>query len=94
MLRGEVMPTLREARRARLLTIRDLAAKAGVSTKTVVDVEAGRVAPKFRTIRRLAAALELRPSEIAEFRATIEAAPTRPVERTIDQAARQGEGDG
>jgi transcriptional regulator with XRE-family HTH domain len=87
------MPTLREARRARLLTIRDLAAKAGVSTKTVVDVEAGRVAPKFRTIRRLAAALAVSPVEIAEFQAVIEVVPTRAIDRTTARARGEGASD-
>ncbi len=68
------MPTLREARARRLLSVRALADLAGVSKTTIQLVEAGQRAPHYGTIRKLAAALEVDPLEIAEFQAAIEAA--------------------
>ncbi len=66
------MPTLREARVARLLSQRDLAAQAGVALKTIVDAELGRVSPRLATMRRIAEALGVEPVEIEEFRVSIE----------------------
>jgi len=63
--------TLKRVRTARLLTVRGLAAAAGVSTHTVHEVETGKRPPRFATIKRLSAALEVDPSEVAEFRAVI-----------------------
>ena len=68
------MRTLREVRVGRLLSIRGLAQLAGVSPQTVQLVEGGRVLPQPGTIRKLAAALEVEPGEIAEFRRAMEAA--------------------
>ncbi len=68
------MQTLREARAARVMTIRDLAEAAGVSTRTIVQIEAGQIMPRFATLRKIAAALSVEPREIAEFTAAIEAA--------------------
>ena len=68
------MPTLREVRARRLLSVRALADLAGVSKTTIQLVEAGQRAPHYGTIRKLAAALEVDPLEITEFRAAIEAA--------------------
>jgi transcriptional regulator with XRE-family HTH domain len=63
---------LREWRYERLLSLDDLAAKAGVSNKTIVQIEYGRQVPKFRTIRRISDALGIPPSDITEFAAVIE----------------------
>jgi len=63
------MKTLREHRRASYLSIQDLAEKARVSTKTIVDTEHGRTEPKFRTIRKVSEALGVDPADIAEFAA-------------------------
>ncbi len=68
------MPTLRELRTRQVLTIRDLAAKAGVATGTIVRIEAGEPAPRFVTMRKIAAALGVEPGEITEFAQAIEAA--------------------
>ena len=68
------MATLRELRTRQVLTIRDLAAKAGVATGTIVRIEAGEPAPRFVTMRKIAAALGVEPGEIAEFAQAIEAA--------------------
>ena len=65
------MRTLREWRALRLLSTRALAAKAGVSNKTIVELENGRGLPIFRTISRISAALDVPPGEIAEFAAAI-----------------------
>ena len=64
--------SLRELRLARVLSQRDLAEKAGVTAKTVVDLELGRQEPRLRTIRAIAGALGVEPSEVDEFRRAIE----------------------
>ena len=60
--------SLREIRAERLLTIRDLARLAGVAPTTLQEIEAGTLAPGPRIVRRVAAALDLEPGDIAEFR--------------------------
>jgi transcriptional regulator with XRE-family HTH domain len=67
------MPTLRETRLALALSQRDLATKAGVAPKTIVDLELGRQEPRLRTIRRLAEALGVAPAQVDEFRQALEA---------------------
>lgn len=67
------MKTLREWRALRLLSTKGLAAKAGVSNKTIVQVEHGHGLPIFRTIARISGALDVPPGEIAEFAAAIAA---------------------
>ena len=66
------MPSLGDARVARLLTMRELAVKAQVSLATVYGVEAGRTTPSLRVIRSLGEALEIDPHEIDELGAAIE----------------------
>jgi len=66
------MQTLNETRHRKFLTIRELAAAADVATKTIVDIEAGRSAPRPSTMRRIAAALGVDPAAITEFAATVE----------------------
>ena len=72
------MKTLREWRAQQLLTIRDLAGKAGVSSQTVVQIEHGRKTPRTRTIRRICDALEVEPAQVAEFAAAIGQAAEEP----------------
>jgi transcriptional regulator with XRE-family HTH domain len=48
---------LRELREERLLSQKELAAKARVSNKTIVDIETGRIRPHPATLRKLARAL-------------------------------------
>ena len=67
------MPTLREARAARLLTVRALAERAGVAFSTVHLIETGKSVPRFAAIQKLSAALDVEPAEIAEFAAAIAA---------------------
>ena len=68
------METLREVRVRRLLSIRGLASRAGVAPLTVQLVEAGRRVPQLGTIRKLAAALDVEPEAITEFRRAMEVA--------------------
>ena len=63
--------TLEQLRRERLLTIRELAAAAGTSTRTVVGIEHGRQTPHPGTIKKLAAALDVDPKHVREFRAAM-----------------------
>ncbi len=67
------MVKLRAIRLARALSQRDLAEQAGVTQKTVLDLELGRQEPRLRTIRRIAAALGVEPAEVDEFREALEA---------------------
>jgi transcriptional regulator with XRE-family HTH domain len=69
--------SLRQLRLERVLTQRELAAKAGVAAKTVVDIETGKIRPHPSTLRKLAAALEVPPSALAEH-----LAPGRPREQS------------
>ena len=55
---------LKEIRTRRLLTQEELAEKAGVSAATVVNVERNNQEPHFRTIRKLAKALDIDPTEL------------------------------
>ena len=56
-------PGLRAARRRALLTQAELAVAAKVSRATIARMEAGEVA-RFGTIRRLAKALRIEPTEL------------------------------
>ena len=58
---GTQVKTVRE--RA-LLTQEELAGRAGIGTATLNRIEKDRVEPHFRTIRKLANALEVDPSEL------------------------------
>ena len=60
--------TLGQLRRERLLTIRSLAAAAGASPRTVLQVEHGERTPQPGTIKRLSAALGVEPAHVREFR--------------------------
>jgi len=59
---------LRELRAERLLSLRELARLAGVALSTVYLIEAGRSTPRSAAIRRLAAALDVDPMDVAELR--------------------------
>lgn len=64
--RGPVRMGLREVRERRLLSQAELASAARVSNKTIVGIESGRVRPHPSTLRKLAAALDVEPAELAE----------------------------
>ena len=73
------MPTsgarpLREVRAERLLTIRELAQRAGTAPSTIFLIETGRTTPRASVIRRLAEALNVEPHAVEEFHQAIEAA--------------------
>jgi transcriptional regulator with XRE-family HTH domain len=55
---------LREVRTRRLLTQDELADKAGVSQSTIANIERDNAEPQFRTIRKLAKALDIEPTEL------------------------------
>ena len=55
---------LREARTRRLLTQHQLAEKAGVSQSTIANIERDNAEPQFRTIRKLAKALDVDPTTL------------------------------
>jgi transcriptional regulator with XRE-family HTH domain len=57
--------------------MRELAALAGVAPSTIYSIEAGRTKPLLRVIRQLAAALDVEPSTVDEFRRTMEEALDR-----------------
>ena len=48
------------------MTQRELAAKSGVGLSTIVRIEKGRQTPTFQTIKRLASALAMDPSELVQ----------------------------
>ena len=54
---------LKEIRTRRFLTQEELAEKAGVSHSTIVNIERNHAEPQFRTIRKLAKALDIDPAE-------------------------------
>ena len=58
-----------KALRAEVMLSQDeLAAKAGVSKKTIVDLENGNVTrPQWRTVRALSKALGVKPASVEEF---------------------------
>jgi len=55
---------LKEVRTRRLLTQIELAEKAGVNTSTIIHTERNQTEPHFRTIRKLAEALNVDPTEL------------------------------
>lgn len=55
---------LRRVRGRRLLTQDELAEKAGVSQSTIANIELNNAEPQFRTIRKLARALDVDPTEL------------------------------
>jgi len=59
---------LRELRVRRLLSTRELARKAGVSTSTIHTIETGKTVPRLSVVRKLSEALEVSPEEVDEFR--------------------------
>ncbi len=68
------MPTLRETRLRRFWSQRELAKRAGVAQRTVVEAEMVRQVPRLATMRKLAEALGVDPMEVDMFRAAVEGA--------------------
>lgn len=57
---------LRELRQERLLSQEELGQKAGVSKTTILNIESGKIRPYPQTLRKLAEALQVEPSALAE----------------------------
>jgi transcriptional regulator with XRE-family HTH domain len=55
---------LKATRTRRLLTQEELAERAGVSQSTIANIERDNAEPQFRTIRKLAKALDVDPTEL------------------------------
>jgi transcriptional regulator with XRE-family HTH domain len=55
---------LKELRRERVLSLRELEERSGVSYNTIWRIEDGRQGAHPRTVRKLAEALGLQPSEL------------------------------
>ena len=55
---------LRELRRERVLSLRELEERSGVSYNTIWRIEDGRQGAHPRTVRKLAEALGVKPSEL------------------------------
>ena len=66
------MTTLREARLQALLSMRQLARKAGLSPTTIYLLETGQRSPQLLTIYKLSRALGVSPEEIEEFRRALD----------------------
>ena len=58
---------LREIRRERDLSQRELAEMAGVGVKSIIRCELGDWRPTHKTIQKVSRALELHPDEVREF---------------------------
>ena len=69
---------LRAWRTEQLLTIKDLAAAAQVTPKTLTDLEYGRHRATYRTMRQVSAALGVDPFAITEFGAALASRATLP----------------
>jgi transcriptional regulator with XRE-family HTH domain len=65
------MPSLRQLRIARRLTIRELAQRGEVAPSTIYLLEAGRSRPTLRVIRQLSTALAVAPETVDEFREVV-----------------------
>ena len=58
------LPGLRQARERRLMTMRELSARTGISTSTIVNLEAHGQEARMSTARKLAEALNVEPEEL------------------------------
>jgi transcriptional regulator with XRE-family HTH domain len=66
------LKTLREWRVERLLSLTSLAAQAGITKKTLIDLELGRRRPHYETMAALCQVLNVAPAEVIEFVATLD----------------------
>ena len=82
--------TFRQARARSVLSVRELAARAGVAPATVYQIEHGRTRPHYRSIRVLSEALGVDPMQIVEFARVIEEGGAFPKVRMIGRARRHG----
>jgi len=58
------LPRLADWRRRRALAVRDLSARSGVGTSTINRLELGRQLARPSTVRKLADALDIDPTEL------------------------------
>ncbi len=65
MDRNEVK-MVKQWRNFRLMTVRELATKANVSTATIIRLENGTAKPTANTIKKLAVALDVGPGQIRD----------------------------
>lgn len=61
------MKTLKEWRNERFLSVRELAALAEVTPATISYIENGKTIPRQKSMRKIAGALGVEPSDVAEF---------------------------
>jgi len=66
------MAALRELRIRRLWSQGELARRAGVAVRTIINIETGKRVPRLLTMRRIAEALEVDWNEVDEFRVAVE----------------------
>lgn len=59
-------PKLRRLRRARALSLRDLGERSGIAFDTIDRLELGKQDAQARTVRALAQALNVEPTELME----------------------------
>ncbi|MFC0005476.1 helix-turn-helix domain-containing protein [Micromonospora siamensis] len=62
--RRQLASRLRAMRLARFLTQHDLSERSGLGRATIARIEAGVTAPRMRTVRALAQALDVAPGEL------------------------------
>ena len=55
---------LKQIRKRKLMSQRDLAEKAGISQNALVQIENNRVDPHYQTLRKLVEALDVEPDEL------------------------------
>lgn len=72
MAERESRRPLREVRRRAMYSVKGLAAEAGVSPTTIMDVEHGRRSPRLATIRAICTTLGIDPLTVEEFAAVIQ----------------------
>jgi transcriptional regulator with XRE-family HTH domain len=65
------MMGLRKWRTQKLMSLAELAAAAGIMSKTLADLEHGRRTPNYHTMRQVSAALGVDAGEITEFAAAL-----------------------
>jgi len=64
--RCDVRIRLREARLRKVLTQEELAQRSGVAEATISRIESGQQEARISTVRKLAAALGIEPSELVD----------------------------
>lgn len=85
---GHAQLTFRQARAGSLLSVRELAARAGVAPATVYLIEHGRTRPHPRTIRVLSEALGVEPTQIVEFAQAIAEGGAPPADSIAQSSTR------